>query len=107
MSDSATDLLEFIDRSPSPYHAVAESVRRLEAAGFRAASETDVWELAPGDRLYVVRSEGSLAALQVGEVTPTEAGFRIIGAHTVTERVDLNEFRKACRVAAALAVVSE
>jgi aspartyl aminopeptidase len=82
MSDSATDLLAFIDRSPSPYHAVAESVRRLEAAGFRAATETEVWELAPGDRRYVVRNEGSLAALQVGEVTPAEAGFRIIGAHT-------------------------
>ena len=82
MSDSATDLLAFIDRSPTPYHAVAEGVRRLEAAGFRAASEMDVWELAPGDRRYVVRSEGSLAALQVGEVTPAEAGFHIIGAHT-------------------------
>jgi aspartyl aminopeptidase len=82
MSDPATDLLTFIDRSPTPYHAVAESVRRLEAAGFRAASEAEVWELRPGDRRYAVRSEGSLAALQVGEVTPAEAGFRIIGAHT-------------------------
>jgi aspartyl aminopeptidase len=81
-SDAATDLLAFIDHSPSPYHAVAESVRRLETAGFRAASETDVWELAPGDRLYAVRSDGSLAAFQVGEVTPAEAGFRIIGAHS-------------------------
>ena len=30
----------------------------------------------------MVRSEGSLAGLQVGEVTPAEAGFRIIGAHS-------------------------
>jgi aspartyl aminopeptidase len=82
MSEQATDLLAFIDRSPSPYHAVAESVRRLEAAGFRGVAETEVWDVAPGDRLYVVRSEGSLAALQVGEVTPAEAGFRIIGAHS-------------------------
>jgi aspartyl aminopeptidase len=82
MSDAIGDLISFIDRSPSPYHAVAESVRRLEAAGFRAASETDVWNLAPADRLYAVRSEGSLAALQVGEISPAEAGFRIIGAHS-------------------------
>ncbi len=82
MSELVTDLLAFIDRSPSPYHAVAESVRRLEAAGFRGVAETEVWEVAPGDRLYVVRNEGSLAALQVGEVAPAEAGFRIIGAHS-------------------------
>jgi len=82
MSELVTDLLAFIDRSPSPYHAVAESVRRLEAAGFRGLAETEVWEVAPGDRLYVVRSEGSLAAFQVGAVSPAEAGFRIIGAHS-------------------------
>jgi aspartyl aminopeptidase len=82
MSEAATDLLDFIDRSPTPYHAVAESVRRLEDTGFRAAAETDVWDLAPGDRCYAVRNEGSLVAFQVGEATPAEAGFRIIGAHT-------------------------
>jgi aspartyl aminopeptidase len=82
MPEVVADLLAFIDRSPTPYHAVAESVRRLEAAGFHGVAETEVWEVAPGDRLYAVRNEGSLAALQVGAVTPAEAGFRIIGAHS-------------------------
>ena len=31
MSDAVSDLLGFIDRSPTPYHAVAEAVRRLTA----------------------------------------------------------------------------
>ena len=82
MADAVADLLAFIDRSPTPYHAVAEAVRRLEAAGWSEASETDVWELAPGDRRYVVRGEGSLLAFEVGSAAPAEAGFRIIGAHT-------------------------
>ena len=34
MPDAARDLLAFIDASPTPYHAVAETMRRLEAAGF-------------------------------------------------------------------------
>ncbi len=82
MSDPVADLLAFIDRSPTPYHAVAEAVRRLEAAGFRPLSESEVWDLEPGARRYVVRGEGSLAALQVGAGSPAEGGFRIVGAHT-------------------------
>jgi len=82
MSDPVVDLLSFIDRSPTPYHAVAESVSRLGAAGFRAIREDEVWNLAPGDRHYTVRHEGSLVAFQIGETSPAEGGFRIIGAHT-------------------------
>ncbi len=82
MSDSVVDLLSFIDRSPTPYHAVAESIRRLQAAGYRALSEDEVWDLGPGDQRYLVRHEGSLIAFQIGEVSPANGGFRIVGAHT-------------------------
>lgn len=80
--DPVADLLRFIDASPTPYHAVAEAARRLERAGFCRVDERDAWALAPGDRCYAVRAEGSLLALQAGEVSPAEAGFRIVGAHT-------------------------
>ena len=82
MSDAVADLLAFIDRSPTPFHAVAESARRLEARGFSRASEREVWELSPGDRRIVTRGEGSLVAFEVGSVAPAEGGFRIVGAHT-------------------------
>jgi len=82
MPDPVVDLLSFIDRSPTPYHAVAESVSRLQAADFRAIHEEEVWDLAPGDRRYMVRHEGSLVAFHIGETSPAEGGFRIIGAHT-------------------------
>jgi aspartyl aminopeptidase len=82
MSDAVADLLAYLDRSPTPYHAVAESVVRLSAVGFREAAETELWDLAPGDRRYVVRAEGSLLAFQVGAVAPADGGFRIVGAHT-------------------------
>ena len=82
MTDAVADLLAYIDRSPTPYHAVAESVARLSAAGFREASESELWDLAPGALRTVVRAEGSLLAFQVGSVSPAEGGFRIVGAHT-------------------------
>jgi len=82
MSDLVVDLLAFIDRSPTPYHAVAEAVRRLQSAGYRAIGEDEVWSLAPGDRRFTIRHEGSLVAFQVGEASPADAGFRIVGAHS-------------------------
>ncbi|MBW1687648.1 MAG: M18 family aminopeptidase [Deltaproteobacteria bacterium] len=81
-SEAVADLLDFIARSPTPYHAVAETVQRLESAGFRECRETDLWQLASGDRRYAVRNEGSLVAFELGEAPPAEAGFRIVGAHS-------------------------
>ncbi|MEE8475929.1 MAG: M18 family aminopeptidase [Myxococcota bacterium] len=82
MTDAVADLLAFIDRSPTPYHAVAESVARLSAVGFSEAQEAELWDLAPGDRRVVVRGDGSLLAFQVGSESPAVGGFRIVGAHT-------------------------
>ncbi|MDB4988020.1 MAG: putative aminopeptidase 2 [Myxococcaceae bacterium] len=83
MSESPVhDLLAYIDASPSPFHAVLETQRRLEAAGFARLDERDAWELAPGARAYLVRDGGSIAAFEVGTHPPEEAGVRLIGAHT-------------------------
>ncbi len=82
MADVVTDLLGYIDRSPTPYHAVAETVRRLRRADYRELAASEVWELAPGDRRYTVRNDGSLVAFEVGATSPAEGGFRAIGAHT-------------------------
>ncbi len=82
MRDLVADLLAFIDRSPTPYHAVGETERRLRGAGFSDLQETAVWDLAPGSKCFVVRGEGSLVAFQVGSVMPAKGGFRIVGAHT-------------------------
>ena len=80
--DRIDDLLHFIDASPTPYHAVRETTRRLSAHGYTASSEDEVWALSPGDRRFVVRAGGSLVAFEVGSAPPGDAGFRVIGAHT-------------------------
>jgi len=82
MQDRIDDLLSFIDRSPTPYHAVVEATARLEAAGYSRLDESAFWSLSPGDRRYVVRAGGSLAAFEVGTTSPATAGFRVVGAHT-------------------------
>jgi aspartyl aminopeptidase len=81
-ADAAADLCAFLDRSPTPFHAVREAASRLSAAGFREISEGDVWSIAPGDRGYVIRGGSTLVAFVAGDESPATGGFRMIGAHT-------------------------
>jgi len=78
----AQDLLDFIDTSPSPWHAVQTCEARLNAAGFSRLAETDRWKLAAGGRHYVVRSGSSIIAFIVGMQPAATVGLRLIGAHT-------------------------
>ena len=101
--DLARDLLNFVDAGPSPFHAVAEMVRRLEAAGFTALHEGERWTLAPGDARYVVRDGGSLVAFRVGSATPAEAGCRLVGAHTDSPTLKLRPHPEVTRAGYRLA----
>ena len=80
--DLARDLLDYIAAGPSPFHAVEETARRLEQAGYRRVDEADPFELRPGDRFYVVRDGATMAAFELGTSPPEETGLRLIGAHT-------------------------
>lgn len=80
--DAARDLLAYTQASPSPFHCVSESVRRLEAVGFIEIDEGgEPVDMAPGQGFYLQRS-GTLIAWRTGAQSPAQAGFRIIGAHT-------------------------
>ncbi len=76
------DLLQFVNRSPTPFHAVAETVARLKSQGYRRLDEAEAWKVDAGDKVYVVRGGGSVAAFHLGSAPPPEAGFRLVGAHT-------------------------
>ena len=78
----AEDLLAFIAASPTPYHAVAETARRLECAGYRALSEDATWRVAPGDRIYVVRGATDDRGVRGRHRGARARGFHVVGAHT-------------------------
>jgi len=78
----AQDLLDFIDASPSPWHAVQTCEARLAAAGFQPLDEAERWTLTAGDRRYVVRGGSSIIAFIVGSQPAATTGLRLIGAHT-------------------------
>ena len=82
MTDSSRlqSLLGFLHASPSPFHAVAEARRRLEAVGFRVLNETEPWSDVSG-RCFVERG-GALVAWIFDQTDVAQSGFHIIGAHT-------------------------
>ncbi|MGZ0076682.1 M18 family aminopeptidase [Methylomonas sp. YC3] len=76
------DLLDFIDASPSPWHAVASIEERLQAHQFQRIQESNTWSLVSGGRYYVIRDDSSIAAFVIGKQALAETGFKILGAHT-------------------------
>ena len=75
-------LLDFIDKSPSPWHAVASIEAVIEAFQFVRLNETAKWQLQAGGRYYVVRDDSSIVLFVLGNKAPAESGFKIVGAHT-------------------------
>ena len=74
------DLFQFLSAAPSPYHAVAEAARRLEARRWQRLGLTDTWPDQPG-RFYVRRG-GALLAWDTTLAPAPDLPWRIVGAHT-------------------------
>ncbi|MGR8933484.1 MAG: M18 family aminopeptidase [Gammaproteobacteria bacterium] len=75
-------LLDFIDASPSPWHAVENMEQQLLGSAFVCLDETAPWRLQAGGRYYVVRDGSSLIAFVLGDKPLSDGGFKIVGAHT-------------------------
>jgi aspartyl aminopeptidase len=78
----AQQLLDFIDTSPSPWHAAAAIETAAKDFQFVRLDETAKWQLQPGGRYYVVRDDSSIVLFVLGRKAPAESGFSIVGAHT-------------------------
>ncbi|MBO1754371.1 M18 family aminopeptidase [Allobranchiibius sp. CTAmp26] len=77
---AADGLVDYLNASPSPFHACATTVDRLTTAGFVRLHETDVWPTEPG-RYLVVRG-GSLIAWSTQYAAGPATAYRVVGAHT-------------------------
>ncbi len=76
------DLLSFLRDSPTPFHAVAEGRRRLDAAGFRSLDQAAPWDQLAAGAYYVTTSGTNLIAFVLPDAGEPRRQFRIIGAHT-------------------------
>ena len=78
--DINSELLSFISRSPTAFHAVENIRRFLLSAGYRELFEGEDWTVAPGDRVFVRRNGSSIIALRIPAQTP--AGLMLAAAHS-------------------------
>lgn len=76
------DLIEFLDSSPTPWHAVSTMKSRLDAAGFEQLDERDDWSLDRNRGYYVIRNGSSIVAFRTGNKDVSTSGIRMVGAHT-------------------------
>jgi aspartyl aminopeptidase len=73
-------LIQFIDASPTPFHAVVQIAQTLEAAGYLKLDECDTWKLQEGRGYYVTRNDSSIVAFTYPP--SADKGYTIVGAHT-------------------------
>lgn len=75
-------LLNFLEKSPTPFHAAQNIAAQLQDAGFIRLDESEEWSLQPGQRYYFVRNSSSVLGFVYGNEDLAGDGIRMIGAHT-------------------------
>lgn len=81
LQDTTKKLIEFLKKSPTAFHAVAAIKEELDAAGFQELSETESWQLLPGEKYYVTRNCSSIIGFQIGTHLE-DYSFQISASHT-------------------------
>lgn len=78
--EHSKELLQFIKKSPSCFHAVENVCRMLKENGFTALNEQNCWKLKKGGKYYVTRNGSSVIAFCL----PKEEyqSFQLICSHT-------------------------
>ncbi|MDE6195461.1 MAG: M18 family aminopeptidase [Erysipelotrichaceae bacterium] len=75
------ELLAFLQKSPSCFHAIRAMKEELENAGFEELLEGSSWSLAAGKFYYVVRNGSSIIAFKIGKMIE-DYSFNIVASHS-------------------------
>jgi aspartyl aminopeptidase len=75
-------LIDFLNASPTPFHAVASMQQQLELAGFKRLEESQAWGVLAAGRYFVTRNDSSIIAFTLADKPLSETGIRMVGAHT-------------------------
>lgn len=75
-----SELINFVNHSPTAFHAVGNLKKILLQSGFQEIQESDEWNLEKGKSYFVSRHHSSLCAFKIPLKNPSNA--LILGSHT-------------------------
>ncbi len=76
------NLFDYLNHSPTPFHAVEEAGKLLAQAGFTHLNESEQWQLEEGKAYFLTRNQSSLLAFVYAARDWDETGCRLFGAHS-------------------------
>ena len=79
MNTSLSEFIQFLDNSPSCYHATANLVDMLVAEGYVQLHEHEDWTLLPGGKYFMVRGGTTMIAFRIPQ-NPAK-GFMMSASH--------------------------
>lgn len=75
-------LLDFLNASVTPFHAVDTMKNILLQADYEELNESDVWQMKTPGKYFVTRNNSSIIAFKTGKKPLSDTGFSLVGAHT-------------------------
>jgi len=84
---TAMEMMEFIEKSPTCFHTVANVKTTLDAAGFVELKETEKWSINNGKGYYVTRNDSSVIAFRMPE-NPEKSGNVTANITSMSEMED-------------------
>ena len=80
MSTAINALMNFIEKSPTAFHAVASCAKILEEQGYSRLCEQDEWKLEAGKGYYITRNQSSVIAFRIPK--NKARNFLVAASHT-------------------------
>lgn len=74
-------LLEFIQNSPSMFHAITNLQSTLEQNGFTELKETEAFNIVPGGKYYVTRNQSSIIAFVLAKEL-ANYHYQLVASHS-------------------------
>ena len=88
-NEISEQLIEFIDKSPTCFHAVKTMSDMLRGEGFTELREDQKWHIEKGGRYFVARNGSSLIAFTIPE--QDMKGMRIMASHSDSPTFKIKE----------------
>lgn len=76
------DLINFINNSPVSFVAIKNIADLLLSNGYKEINEKEDYKYKRGDKVFIVRNDTTLIALNIGSNPVLENGYHVIAAHS-------------------------